>query len=256
LFVYLNQVISWIKQGSDRIAGFIVLAFLMKLLSKLIFGLAFVPIGTLTKFVVALLDISATSAALVYNSVSAVIEIIAFIFHRRFTKISEEMMNSKQFQKLKEKLESLAIQKRDHTKLWVQILEIFFIQNGIGIPDTATMLYYAVISTYSLFSFAIGTLLSYFSINLLKSYAWMIALRALFSINSFSYEDLSNIQSAFSPQERYAIIIVGSIGIIWLVFKVSRLIYVLWKSRKRKNALEPEQTKGQQDIQFEKREIS
>ncbi len=213
-------------------AWILVFAFFFKLCSKLIFALAFVPIGTLTKFCTAVLPISAISAALVYNSISTGIEIVAFVFHRRFTKISQEMIKSPQFQKLWKKLESWTQSQRDQTKAWVQILEIFFIQNAFGVPDTATMLYYAVLTEYFSFSFAIGTSISYFSITLLKSYAWMIALRALMRLGSYSYQDLSNLQSEFSPEERYTIIIAGSLGIAWIIFKMVRFCFNAWKFRR------------------------
>jgi hypothetical protein len=218
---YYDPVMNFFQDHSEYIAALITLAFLFKMISKLIFALAFVPIGTFAKFIVAISSYSAIECALIYNSISILIEEIAFFVHRRYTKIPEELKKSKGFIKLKEKLESWNLGKTEDSeipKFWIQFLEIFFIQNAFGVPDTATMLYYAILTRYSSWAFYLGTTISYFSVNLVKNYAWMIAFKAIRHLKSF--KDLSNLSSSLSKEETYVIIAISSIGIIWIIYKL------------------------------------
>ena len=127
LFKYLNSIVQFIV---DHVYWMLVGGFITKLVSKIIFALAFVPIGTLYKLVHALLPgegdciqdhvgahnnltladtattggeegcdgdelanacfISPAYAALLYSVLSAIIESVAFVFHREYTQMNDD----------------------------------------------------------------------------------------------------------------------------------------------------------------------
>jgi hypothetical protein len=85
-FLKTSAVLNFLVEYRNE---FSVVGAFMKLLSKLVYSFAVLPIGTLYKFVLAMLPVNIWLAAFLYNIISAVVEALAFAFHRKFSQLPE-----------------------------------------------------------------------------------------------------------------------------------------------------------------------
>jgi len=214
---------------------FIIAGGFLKLLGKIVYSGAVLPIGTLHKFVIGTLNIESNAlVALIYQLISAVIEVLAFIYHRNYGKLPE----AKELEKIKEKLK-LFRQELEYddngnalpVSFFRKVFEIFCIQNA-WVPDTATMLYFATATNWSVLVFLSGTLASNLTIGLLKTIAWMIALRAI--IEDIEQDDgmvsawdlLEGLSFEMSLAETILIYTIGVGGVCFVVYRFSKFLWL------------------------------
>jgi len=206
-----------------------------KLLGKIVYSGAVLPLGTLHKFVIGTLDIeSNVLVALIYQLISVVIEVLAFIYHRKYGRLPE----AKELEKIKAKL-AVFRQTMEYddsgnprpVSFFRKVFEIFCIQNA-WVPDTATMLYFATATNWSVLVFLSGTLASNLSIGLLKTIAWMIALRAI--IEDIEQDEglvsawdlLEGLSFEMSMAETVLMYVVGVGGVCFVVYRFSMFLWL------------------------------
>jgi len=185
--LYPQYVLEFIVEHATIIQ---IVGALVRLLSKILYALSFLPLGTLYKFAIAVLNIDSNIVvALIYEVISTVCEIIAFQYHRVYGKLPDIDELNKFKKKLSEFRSSLdfnedGVHDGDSDKLNEgtlstsrKLFELYLIQNAWGVPDTPTTIYFATATNWPIWIFAVGTFASNFTIGLIKVTAWIIALR-------------------------------------------------------------------------------
>jgi len=214
---------------------------IIKLLAKIVYSGAVLPIGTMYKFVIGTLNIDSNAVlALIYQLISVVIEVLAFIYHRNYGNLPE----AKELERIKAKLEIFrqSLEYDDNgnqisVSFFRKVFEIFCIQNA-WVPDTATMIYFATATNWSVLVFLTGTLASNLTIGLLKTIAWMIALRAI--IEDIEQDDglvsawdlLEGLSFEMSLAEIILIYVVGIGGVCFVAYRFSKFLWLCCLSRR------------------------
>jgi len=238
--IYPQYVLEFIIEHATLIQ---VLGSFVRILSKIIYVLAFLPLGMLYKFAIGVLDIKYSFvAALIYQAISTVCEVIAFKYHRVYGKLPD-VQELDQFKKKIEKYRyNLDHTESDGTEKLVddrslstlkKLLEIFMIQNAWGIPDTPTTIYFATATNWSIFIFAAATFASNFTIGLIKVTAWIIALRQVqFMIEEnpdgrlSAWDLLLGLDDDLSLAETICITIVSGVGFVICVYRVCKFFWI------------------------------
>jgi len=207
----------------------------IKLLGKIVYSGAFLPLGALHKFAIGILDIDSNAlVALIYQLISVFIEVLAFLYHRHFGKLPD----AQELEIIKAKLEmyrqTMAYDdngSRLHVTSFRKVFEIFCIQNA-WVPDTATMLYFATATDWSVWVFLGGTLLSGVTLGLVKTIAWMVALRAILEdiqeddSDVSAWDLLKGLSIETSLFEQILVYLVGIGGICFIVYRASKFLWI------------------------------
>jgi len=211
---YAAPVVAFVEQHAYV---FVAVGALVKLASKLLFALAFLPIGTLYKFAHALLPLPTIAAAAVYGGASALVEVVAFAFHRRFTRVPRDGALARRI---------VDVVKREQRAPWyLQLVEVYAIQNATGVPDTLTMIYFACLTEHYMIVFFVATLASYLTIGLIKNYAQLLALRALAKLAATGDVDaLLDAAGELGEFETVLVAVVGAFGIVAVAYKLYQCV--------------------------------
>jgi len=215
---------------------------LVRILSKIFYALAFLPLGTLYKFAIGVLDIESNFVvALIYEAISTVCEIIAFQYHRVYGKLPDIEELHKFKKKLRQFRHSLDFKGNDGEDKLIddrtlstakKLLEIYMIQNAWGVPDTPTTIYFATATNWSIFIFAASTFASNFTIGLIKVTAWIIALRQVqVTIEEnpggglSAWDLLLELDDDLSLAETICITTVSGVGFLVCVYRACKFLW-------------------------------
>jgi len=207
----------------------------IKLLGKIVYSGAFLPLGTLHKFAIGTLDIdSNTLVALIYQLISVFIEVLAFLYHRYYGKLPD----AQELERIKSKLEMFRLAMASdgngdelQVSFFRKAFEIFCIQNA-WVPDTGTTIYFATATNWSVWVFLLGTLASGVTLGLMKTIAWMIALRAIMEdiqqddSEVSAWDLLEGLSLEISLLEQILIYGIGFAGVIFIVYRSSMLLWL------------------------------
>jgi len=238
--IYPQYVLEFIIEHATIIQ---VLGPFVRILSKIIYALAFLPLGTLYKFAIGVLDIEYSFVvALIYQAISTICEVIAFKYHRVYGKLPD-VQELDRFKKKVEKFRyNLDHTESDGTEKLVddrslstlkKLLEIFMIQNAWGVPDTPTTIYFATATNWPIFIFAAATVASNFTIGLIKVTAWIIALRQVQSTieenpegGLSAWDLLLGLDDDLSLAETVCIGVVSGVGFLICVYRVCKFFWI------------------------------
>jgi len=207
----------------------------IKLLGKIVYFGAFLPLGTLYKFAIGTLDIDSNAlVAVIYQLISVFIEVLAFLYHRYYGKLPD----AQELERIKAKLEMFRQATASDgngrelpVSFFRKAFEIFCIQNA-WVPDTGTMLYFATATNWSVWVFLWGTLASGLTLGLVKTIAWMIALRAIMEdiqqddSEVSAWDLLEGLSIETSLLEQIFIYVVGVGGVIFIVYRCSMFLWL------------------------------
>jgi len=238
-FIYPQYVLEFIIEHATLIQ---VLGPLVMLLSKIFYALAFLPIGTLYKFTIGVLDIeSSLVVALIYEAISTVVETLGFQYHRIYGKLPDIEELHKFKKKLRRYSHSLDFGESGEDNLTddrnlstaKKLFEIYMIQNAWGVPDTPTTIYFATATNWSILIFAAGTFASKFTIGLMKVTAWIIALRQVqVTIEEnpggglSAWDLLLAVDDDLSLAETICIVVVSGVGALVCVYRVCKFLWM------------------------------
>jgi len=221
----------------------------VRILSKIFYVLAFLPLGMLYKFAIAVLDIESNFViALIYEAISTVCEIIAFQYHRIYGKLPdiEELQRFKnkleQFRHTLDHAESAETSKSNSNEKPIddrtlstakKLVEMYMIQNAWGVPDTPTTIYFATATNWSVYIFAASTFASNFTVGLLKMMAWIIALRQVQNTieqnphgGLSAWDLLLGLDDDLSTAETVLILVVSAVGFLVCVYRACRFFWL------------------------------
>jgi len=241
--IYPQHILQFIIDHATLIQ---VLGPFVKILSRIFYALAFLPLGALYKFVIGVLDIESNwVVALIYEAISTVCEIIAFQYHRVYGKLPdiEELQSFKkkleQFRHTLDHGESVKSGNNerlidDRTLSTVRkLLEIYMIQNAMGVADTLTTIYFATATNWSVYIFAASTFASNFTIGLIKVTAWIVALRQVqYTIEQnpdgglSAWDLLLGLDDDLSTGETILVLSVSVVGFLVCAYRASRFLWL------------------------------
>jgi len=241
--IYPQHILQFIIDHATLIQ---VLGPFVRILSRIFYALAFIPLGTLYKFAIGVLDIESNwVVGLIYEAISTVCEIIAFKYHRVYGKLPD----IEELQSFKKKLEQFrntlddgeSVKSGNNEKLIDdrtlstvrKLLEIYMIQNAMGVPDTLTTIYFATATNWSVYIFAASTFASNFTIGLIKVTAWVVALRQVqYTIEQnpdgrlSAWDLLLGLDDDLSTGETILVLSVSVIGFLFCLYRASRFFWL------------------------------
>jgi len=241
--IYPQHILEFIIDHATLIQ---VLGPFVRILAKIFYALAFIPLGILYKFAIGVLDIESNLlVALIYEAISTVCEIIAFQYHRMYGKLPdiEELQRFKkkleQFRHTLDHAESAESSSKEElidvrTLSTVRkLIEIYMIQNAWGVPDTPTTIYFATATNWSVYIFAASTFASNFTIGLLKLTAWIVALRQVQNTieqnpdgGLSAWDLLLGLDDDLSTAETILILLVSAIGTLVCAYRAFKFFWL------------------------------